>query len=205
MTTTIGTDTLAGTVSLPTGYSVSSKSVGIQTSDGGSISLFTDGSTSTSFTYNLPAISGAKAVVGVVATDPSGAFIEYQSDAKATNAKGVSISIPTAVTQSLPVTGATNVKAGQVFSWNPLSQGLNLVIFTGPAGQPRVTVITTAASDTLPSLSAVGLSYPTAANYTWLVGALAPFSNTDAMAGSSTFTKFTVLSETAARTFTTAP
>ena len=123
---------------LPTGYTLSGKSVSV-TLGGGSISLFTDASSTTSFTYTTPSISGA--TMSVVASATKGSLISQTAKRQlATGASGVTIDLRDAPQLSLPVNAATNIATSTSFSWTPFTGGISMVVFNGPAGKPDVSL-----------------------------------------------------------------
>jgi len=109
----------------------------------------------------------------------------------------------------LPVDGATGVTKETAFSCSKFEGGVHIFAIVGEPGQPRYQIVTTATEAKIPDLSAAGIALPSAANYMWTVGGYAPFSSTDAYAGTNLLssTSSPILHQTQAppRSFTTAP
>jgi hypothetical protein len=213
MSTSPGTLTFSGSVTVPAGYTLANKLVILQMSGKTLFPLVMDNTTATSFSYKTPDVTGAS--VGLIATASMAASqsVAYTSGI-ASNSTSASLTLPTAPALSLPVDGAPGVKAGTQFSWNLFTGGVQVLYFNGPTNQPDFYIMTMAASDSLPDLATAGLPLPGSATYTWLVGGFGPFSSIDAAAGPSGFlpngypllvTGSGSYAVTATRTFTTAP
>jgi hypothetical protein len=119
------------------------------------------------------------------------------------------IDIPNPPKPLSPAEGANAVTPSTIFSWNGLPNGSVAGVYF-EVGDWRIERYTTAPDTTLPDLSALGVTLPTAAEGTWLVEAIGPATTTDdvltvlhkhnlEVADSSYYL------DSASRTFTSAP
>jgi hypothetical protein len=184
----ISTAQVSGTVTAASGYTIATKLLVLSLGTTGGMPLLSDPSTASPFTYNTPSISGATLGLTAIAGKSLVATSYAFKTGIATNATNVGLTIPAAPELSLPVNAATGIKTSSPFSWNAFSGGIHaLVISPVVTSNPSYVVITAAASDSIPNLSAAGLGLPTNADYTWNVFGFAPFANTDAAAGPGGF------------------
>jgi hypothetical protein len=202
---------VSGTVTAPAGYTIGGKSLGLRLGDKGLLSLLSESNPAAAFTYNTPTVSGATFTIMASASKSGASSIAYKVGV-AGNATGVSVNIPNAPDQSLPINAATNITTGSLFSWSPFTGGIHLVIFQS-GGKPSYYVITASASDSIPNLGSAGLGLPVASTYSWAVYGFGPFANVDAATGPAGFLGPLVGLPTGdgsyalagTRTFTTAP
>lgn len=204
---------ISGSVSTPSGYTLSSKSLSVNFATNATLRLFSDPTSTTSFTYITPNISGATLQLQATAQKAAVSTVLGFKPGLAANAGGVSLTLPAGPELSLPVNAATGVNTSTNFTWTPFSGGVHLVIMQA-AGKPTYLILTTGTNATIPDLTSLGLGLPTATNYSWQVFGFAPFANTDAAAGASGFlsglgagpiTGDTFVGVSGAFTFTTAP
>jgi hypothetical protein len=216
---TVTTATLSGTVSAQSGYTLSSRGLGIVFGTGG-FYVATDNSVpatpaSTSFTFLTPVISGATFRLYCNASK-TGSFVIASKTGLAGNASGISVTLPAAPEYSLPVASATGVTTTTDFSWTSMPNAVYILEFRGPTGQPTYDVVTSSTTVKIPDLSSLGLGLPKATAYSWVINAIAPTANMDASASSlgvlgpysgKTVSDFflAITGSSSPRTFTTAP
>jgi hypothetical protein len=206
---------VSGSVVPPAGYTVTSKSAVVLLGTAGGITIVTDPTATTTFTYNTPTIAGATLRLQGAATKSP-----YQSAAfkigVPLNGTGQTITIPASPEYSLPVAAATGVTTNTDFAWTAFAGGVHLVLFTGGAGQPSYQVVTAATTAKIPNLTSVGLPLPAAAGYSWRIIGISPFASIDQAAGAGLFSGIVAGATVdgafglagfsgGARTFTTAP
>jgi hypothetical protein len=209
----ISTSQFTGTVTVPSGYTLTQKSLGVGIAGSALISLLSDNTANAALSYYTPGISGASLLLEVIAAK-SGTQAAYLKPGIATGATGVTVTMIAAPELSLPVNAATGVDTTITFSWTPMTGGLHLVQFNGGVNATYY-VVTTGTSATIPNLKAAGLGLPSAGSYQWSVEAFGPFASADAAAGSTGFlggltnqallTSDAFIGISTARTFTTAP
>ncbi len=210
----VGTGTFTGTVTLPTGYTFSSKAMWARISSSVLIPLFFENTAATALTYNTPLIPGATLAFGVRAQNGTAIAFAYKIGL-ANGATGVSIPVPAAPGLSLPINGATKVDTTFTFSWTAYPGGIH-VFFMQSAGNPTYYVLTSGTSTTIPNLKSLGLPLPATATYSWAVAGFAPFASVDAAAGpagffgggfgsAAGFTADASAGQSGSWTFTTAP
>ncbi len=210
---TVATNQFTATVTFPSGYSLSTKTLSLRLSPTGLISLFNDATPNAALSYYTPGISGASLLLGAYGLK-AGTESVYFKTGIATGATGISVALVAAPELSLPVNAATGVDTTVTFSWTPMTGGIHLVAFNGGANATYY-VVTSGTSATIPNLKGVGLGLPSSGAYQWSVEAFGPFANADAAAGSSgllgalanqaLLTSDVFLGISTGRTFTTAP
>jgi hypothetical protein len=211
----ISQSSVSGSVTPPVGYTVSSKSVVVSLGTTGGITILSDATSTTTFTYNTPNVPSATLRLSAVASKSP-----YQASAfkvgVPVNGTNQAITIPAAPEYSLPIAAATGVTDTTRFAWTAFANGVHLVLFSGGAGQPVYQVVTSETSTKIPKLNSVGLVLPAAAAYSWRIIGIAPFSSIDQAAGAGLFSGIlagatvdgafgTAGFSGGARTFTTAP
>lgn len=211
--TNVAEANLSGSVSVPTGYTLSGKVLSASFSPNANVQVLTDSTATNNFSYVTPNIGGATMLLAATATKPAVAQVISYKAGLAPNATGVSLNIPAAPELGLPANAATNITPSIDFSWSAFSGGVYLVYFNGPGSQPDYYVVTTATTTRIPDLSSLGLALPPATSYSWQIYAFAPFASVDAAAGPEGFLAGIVsvpssdrsIALTNSRTFTTAP
>jgi hypothetical protein len=204
---------LAGSITVPSAYTLTSKSLAVNFGGMGSISLLNDATSTLTFSYVTPNASGATLLLSANATKPTGEISIGYKAGLAPNTSGVALAIHAAPELSLPVNAATGVTNTITFTWTSFASGLHMVYFNGPAGSPDFFVLTIGNSVTIPDLTSLGMGLPVATGYMWVVYGFAPFANMDAAAGPNGFlsgyislpTGDTYIGLSSSRTFTTAP
>jgi len=208
----VSSATFSGNVTVASGYTLNSKSLSVMFANNGIISLFSDPTPSSSFSYLTPDAPGATMFLSASASKPSGQSSAFRVGLSP-SATGVALSVPAAPELSLPIDATTGVTKSSLFSWTPVTGGIQVVIFQAGAGKPRYLVLTAAAADSIPDLTAAGLGLPAATAYTWSVYSFGPFASADAAAGASgflgalvgLFTSDGYTGRSSIRSFTTAP
>jgi hypothetical protein len=170
--------TLSGTVSLPAGYSLSSKAAFLVPAAGALISAISDSSPSTTFSYVTPAISNSSLTLLVSASGVS--QLLFKKSGLSANTTGVTATLLAPPAQTLPVDAATGVTVTTPFSWTS-SGGVYLWLTSNSPG-PSYYVFTSATTGTIPDLSSAGVQLPASASYSWLVVGIGPQTSVDALA-----------------------
>jgi len=198
--------TLSGTVSVPAGYTLTSKGAFFVPTAGAIIPAISDSSAGTTFSYVTPAIPNTSLTMLIEAQGAGSSLLLFKKSVSA-NTSGVAATLLAPPAQTLPVDAATGVTVATPFSWAN-SAGVYLFAATSSPG-PSYYVFTSAATATIPDLSSAGVQLPASASYQWLVVGIGPQTSVDAMAvgggligielGDGTF------SESPQRAFTTSP
>jgi hypothetical protein len=209
----VATSQFTGTVTVPSGYTLVSKSLSVRISQTALMSLLSDATPNAALSYYTPGIAGSSLLLGVAAAK-AGTEAFYFKTGIATGSTGVPIAMVAAPELSLPVNASTGVDTTITFSWTAMTGGIHLIAFNGGAN-PTYYVVTSGTSATIPNLKGAGLGLPPGAAYQWSVDAFGPFASTDAAAGSSGFlgaltnqallTSDVFLGISTSRSFTTAP
>lgn len=173
---------VSGTVAAPAGYALQGKGVGI--TFGGALGFyFPDASSSAGFSYVVPQVSEAQVLIAASVSKPGGGQTLALRKGISTSASQVSLTPQAPPEAILPADGATGVGSQMRFSWTAFTRGVHLFIFEPVSlDAPRITVVTTETSATLPDLAALGLALPRSAKYVWRVEAVAPLADVDAAA-----------------------
>ena len=208
----VSTATLAGNVTVASGYTLAQKSLSVIFANNAAISLFTDASAAAAFSYTTPSITGATMYLTAIATKAPNVSYAFKVGL-APGASGVAVTLPPSPELSLPIDATTGVTNHSLFSWTSVPNSVHLLVLNPGGGSPRYIVLTTAAADSIPNMSTAGLGLPTSVSYSWQVYAFGPFANADAAAGPAGFLGGYVgvaasdafTSWSGMRTFTTAP
>ena len=204
--TTATASTVAGSITVPAGLTLFSKSMLLVFDTKGTINLGSESGTTTSFSYAVPVVAGTSLSVTANASGVTGQS-SVQKSGIAPGATGIAITLPSPPAPSLPVDAATGVTTTTPFSWTPISSVAYLLLVNGPTNQPDYLVITSSPNGTIPDLTALGLGLPKGIGYTWNVIAFGPFANIDAAASATGLIPQTDLiqCQSSSRAFTTAP
>lgn len=187
----IAEDTISGSVTVPTGYTLNARRVNLKVAAGSGALLLSDSSAVSNYSYTTPRITGATVSLLAVATSGTKQSFGWKAGA-ATNSSGVNIALSPAPSLTVPVNNATGVTINTDFQTTGFSGGVNLFFFRHLAGSnPDIYVITTGTTTKIPDLSSVGLGLPTtgAVPYQWQIFGIAPFASADAAAGAGGFLK----------------
>ena len=173
---------VSGSVTIPAGFTLGTKSIALNFNKFGTIPLGTDATSATAFSFNVPAIAGFTLQLAATA---SAASLGSSSMAVNTTSgtTGITIAVPASPQHSLPVNAAAGVTTTTPFSWTAVPGGVYVVRFDGPAGEPDLLVVTSATSATIPDLSAQGLGLGASKAYTWAIFSFGPFADMNASAG----------------------
>lgn len=193
-------------------YALASKGLAADFGHQATIGLLNDPSTSTSFSYTTPDVSGANArffaSAGAAPTGSSGTLNTITISTNAIDASGVTVELFAAPELGLPADNASGIGASSTFQWSPFDSGVYVVQFTSPNG-PNYFVITDDAQTTLPELANIaGFNLPSSTSYDWEVLGYAPFASTDDTAEHGFFGSFLQTSDvrlgtSGSRSFTT--
>lgn len=200
--------TLSGTITMPAGFSVQQNDLFFIVGPLAFMPLVRDSSTSTSFSYIAPSISGTSLSVVTICQGPSGEEGIVTTTGLTASSTGVAVNLPSPPTLTLPVDAATGVTTTTPFSWTDTT-AVYVVSFSPSGAGPTYYVFTAATSVTIPDLSSAGLPLPTSAGYSWSVIGFGPNTSVDATAipGGIDGLELTegYIGETGTRSFTTSP
>jgi hypothetical protein len=115
----VATSQVSGAATLPTGYTLLSRTMSLRIGEFGFIPIVTETPPATAdFTYNVPQLPEAMIQVTLAAQNASG-DVSSASWLLAPGSSGQSIALPEAVTLVQPADGAAGVGAGARFAWTP--------------------------------------------------------------------------------------
>ncbi|HET9156836.1 MAG TPA: hypothetical protein VFN91_09235, partial [Myxococcaceae bacterium] len=203
-----GTSNVGGSVTVPAGVTLDGKLLSVSFDDSAAISLGSDASAGTSFSYLYPNVTGATASIGATGSNAGGDAVAAQTSGIALGTTNVSIALPAPISAVLPANTATGIGTNTDFSWTAFAGGnaVYVLLISGPSGQPGYAVFTTATTARIPDLSGQGLGLPPAASYSWNVLAISPHSSVDSAAGAKSILptgNVLVDAQTKSRSFTT--
>lgn len=215
--TPIAVTNFSGTVTAQSGYTLSNRYVSTIFGSQG-LEIINDAtipstSSSTTFNYIIPNITGATLRLSALATKGAVTVVGFKNGL-AVNANGATLTLPGGPEYSLPVSAATGVTTATIFSWTAMANGVYVVQFNGPVGKPKYQIVTSATTTTIPNLASLGLGLPPSASYAWTIRSVAPIGSVDAAASaigllgplSRTGVTEGYIGDTgSARTFVTAP
>jgi hypothetical protein len=141
------------------------------------------------FSYPVPAVAGATFGGSVAAQGPSGEWAWAFKTGAAAGATHFDIALQEAPHLQVPPDGSTGVTYGTAFSWAPFPGGVHRFgIFPLDPSDPTITIVTPAASASIPDLRSVsaGLGLRAGAGYAWSVDGIAP-ATPDDLAGEAGF------------------
>ncbi|MDI6804341.1 MAG: carboxypeptidase-like regulatory domain-containing protein [Bacteroidota bacterium] len=187
--------TVSGVVSMPTGFSLSSRRLYI-IFDNAKISLRSDPTpiTSTSFDYAVPNIAGvqfgirASAYKTSTPSDIGTSFTKLGINAGSTN---VNVTLESSPRLALPPNNSPNIDYNSEFTWSQgTGDGVNLVqINSSISNNPVYYIFTRESNLKIPDFSTHGLGLPPNTTYSWYVYRYLPIPSTD-YAASNTFVKW---------------
>jgi Carboxypeptidase regulatory-like domain len=203
---TVPTGTLSGTVSVPSGYTLTDLEAFLVPAPGVVLNAFSDSSVTTSFTYTAPSIASSSLTLLFEASG-AGDLLFKQSGVSASTT-GLTPTFLAPPAQTLPVDSATGVTVTTPFSWAASGTAYLLIATTSPG--PKYYVFTTATTTTIPDLSSAGVQLPASTSYNWSVVGLSPQTSVDSLAVPGGFFGLVFLadgtfSESPDRSFTTSP
>ena len=167
--------TVSGTITIPSGYSLSSREVLLSFADGTYFFIGSDTVESSSFSLPVPSGIGASAIIR--ATASSGAVsTRAQVSGLAPGSTHVVIAPPPAALIISPPDGATGVDTATDFTWTPVA---NAIYRLGLWGSTTYFIVTDRTSVRIPDLTAYGFGLPSAGAYDWALGALGPYASVD--------------------------
>lgn len=174
--------TVAGSIVVPVGMTLGTKTLSIALNDAGDVSIGSETTSSTSFTYAVPEIPGATVVLAVSASSGS---LGTTALAKRTTVgtSGLTLTLLAPPQPSLPVASATGITTTTPFTWTPVSGGTYILYINGGGGDPSYYIVTTSPTATIPDLTAQGLGLPTNKAYSWIVYSFGPFADMNAVTG----------------------
>ena len=166
----------------PAGYTVAQKMVAIEFSQGGLMLIEFDTTSSETFSYNTPNISGATLALASAAIKGA-AYSVVVNTGLAVDATNVTTSSP-AATEELAFT-STGVATGTEFLFTAVPDAVHLLVLASGASEysssvPSYIFLTAGNSAAIPDLHSFGLNLPTSTDYTWLVYGLGPYADVEA-------------------------
>jgi hypothetical protein len=170
--------TLSGTVTVPAGFTLGSKGAYFVPGTGALLQAFSDSSATTSFSYVTPAVTNSSLTM-LVEGEGGGALLLWKKSGLSPTTSGVAATLVAPPGQTLPVAAATGVTVTTPFTWTSTS---GVYLFAATSSTLSYYVFTTAATATIPDLSAAGVQLPTSAAFSWLVVGIGPQTSVDAMA-----------------------
>jgi hypothetical protein len=180
-------NTLSGSVDVPGGYTLQTKSYGLDFGEA-RVQIDAQAAGSPDFTFRVPDLSeltfyaSARAAIAT-ATTPRATF--YTRTGLGGGANGVVIGLEAAPQLSLPVHQATGVTTETPFVWST-GAGIGANIFVAAPStigtDPTYVVISTEGTTEIPDLSAQGLGLPAGTGYEWRVLRHIPFASMDEIA-----------------------
>jgi len=204
--TAVSTETIAGTVSVPAGFTIGTTTLNIEFPDRATFMIASDSSANTTFDFAVPGSIGATAAIRTVAySGPVGQTVTKVAGIQP-GSTGTTITVPAPSVPSAPADGETGVTNATEFTWTRLAGGIHIVTFAGPSGKPTYAVASAGTTTRIPDLAGLGQPLPGGTAYTWAIAGLAPFADMDALAGTSTLMPVVgpyTLSESEPRSFTT--
>jgi hypothetical protein len=177
----VATANIAGSISVPAGFTLQYKTLSIDFSDGASFAIGEDNTAATSFSYLVPTGIGSTASVAAQASLSTQGQSMVSLAGIPPGTTNAVVTIPTPAVPVAPADGATGVTGATDFSWTGLPNAVQVVFFKAP-GKASYYVVTTGTTTKLPDLSARGEPLPAATSYLWMVEGLGPLSSMDAFA-----------------------
>lgn len=199
--------TVGGSVTVPAGLTLASKTLFVDFADGASFEIGSDPTAATSFNYPVPTGIDSTASVGAVAASTAGqSTTRVRGIAPGSTGNAVTLLAP--AVQSTPVANATQVSTSTDFTWTQLTGGLHIVLISSGASTtaPIYVLMTTGTTARIPDLSSLGVVLPAALAYQWAIIATGPWASIDEVAGGTVLVPTGNISNTtiaAARSFTT--
>ena len=167
-----GTSFVEGTILAPSGYAISSTSLGLEFDGLTSVPLGHLEGGASDFHLAVPSGIPVTAAVTATATSPGAGNTTRRLSGLDAGTSGVSIGLPVPPRPLSPEAGATGIPAGSDVTWTPFGYGVHLSVFqTLPSG-PQAYVVTTATHAAVPPL-------PSGAQVSWLVAGFGPFEGMD--------------------------
>lgn len=212
----VGTGHITGTTTVPTGYSIRSRGLGLTSGDERwspiSFEQHSSAPIAADFSFAAPEGIGFGYYVSTRA-ELGESFVEKEVQVADANATGLSILLPEPPRLLQPTAGQAGISTSTTFSWTPMEEGLYLYMFAPDVGSdptadgsPGFVIITTDTQVNLPDTSPLGIALPSATPYFWMVQAIAPVGSVDELAnGVVVETMGDTLAMAAARKVTTAP
>lgn len=180
----VASQPVTGTIALPSGYTISDRSVYVTFSDGATFGVSGDSVSTPGFGVPIP--SGIEASAIVTATANNGTAQSYaQVSALAPGTSNVTLTLPSPASPTAPANGATGVDTSTAFVWTPLAGGVEVLAMSGQGTDPTYYIASGGTTARIPDLSAQGLGLPAARTYDWFVIGFGPFASIDAFAASN--------------------
>lgn len=169
---------LSGTVTVPGGFTLASKTLWLNAGPLTGVFLGTDSSSGGTFTYATPDVG---LPVGFQATATRGGKSTTSYRAGLLPSEVIAIALPAPPLQQTPIIGATGVNTATSFTWLAFPASIHAV-FVVPASGPTFAIYLAGTSTTVPDLSAIGLPLAKGVPATWWVWGVGPFADLDAYA-----------------------
>ncbi len=157
--TNLGSNNAGGSISVPTGYSVTNKGMAVKFDADNTMTFAFESGNNTNFNYVTPQVNGATLNLLAVAEHPDGRASIRTLTGIALDDINVNLDLPDAPQLALPVNNATNVGYNTEFNWAPyeFTESVHLVRLESVIGN-TFNIITKDSNLKIPDLSAQGLA-----------------------------------------------
>ncbi len=183
----VQTDAISVTASLPTGHEIFQRNVILGFNDGAFIQVSGDGLDAGTLAVPVPSDIGATSVVQFRALSSDGSM-ETDAQLKGVTAgtSGAALALPAPARLSSPANGATGVGTGTELVWTPVGSAIHIVYLSGTANDPTYGIVTGGSRAPIPDLSGHGLALPSGHSYDVTLLAFGSFASMDAFAATGT-------------------
>jgi hypothetical protein len=169
------TAVLAGSLAVPSGYSMIEVDGYLSGPAQPIVQLFATNMPAADFSYVTPSIAGTTLTIEAVSLGDKGELCVAAESGLAANASDVALNCPAAPTLIAPMDGETGVTTSTEFSWSSTG-GTYAVAFSG--GGRTVYYVTNSTSATFPTgLDSIGVGL--SGDYSWQVSSTLPFRGID--------------------------
>jgi hypothetical protein len=172
----VGTSQVSGAATLPGGYSLLSRTMGLRVDGFGYLPIAAEyPPAAADFTYQVPQVAGGKIEVVLTAQNAAGDF-SSATWLLSPGASGAAMALPTAVALVQPGNAAAGINPGAPFSWTAFAGGLHtLGLATWEGSVLHTYTAHTAGTD----FSRDEWPYQNYDQYTWTVSGSTQFSSVD--------------------------
>ena len=177
---------VSGTIALPSGYTLGSRTAYLTFADGAGFPVSDDTLSSTSFALPVPTSIGASILFTATAVDGLSQQSTAQLFGLAPGTSNAVLTLPLAAVATAPANGATGVDVTTPFTWTPVAGGVTIVAMTGQGTDPVFFLVSGGSTSHIPDLSAQGLGLGAGRTYGWTVVGLGPFASVDAFTATGT-------------------
>jgi len=175
----VATTTISGTYSLPDDYTFLAKASATESGIFDALGVETDSVDTGTFSFAAPVIAGQSNLVLVAGGSANGGTMQMIRRNIPAGATGVAIEVPRAADMIFPFDGATGVDHDTTFLTTDFPEGVFMFQWFGRAGDPSFTLVSAEPVARIPDLSALGISLPPSASYSFGAIELGPFTGMD--------------------------